>query len=209
MTDYARRAAKRWYVIVFAVVAAVLLVFLHGVSAATKQSSASASVYLGQPFGPGGSSVLAGTPLSNPTISITYVTAPKQINTAAQAAGINPRLLRSHVSVIASGGAVTGAKAATGGGPPTITITVEGPWSKHKVQTATNSLANSLIGVVYQVLLPRAAYDGFVLAAEILANSPPVTPATTRRAVRRITSLGRLIGALPTRHIVRKRTNVQ
>ena len=39
------------------------------------------------------------------------------------------------------------------------------------------TLANTLIGVVYQVLLPKLAYDGFVLAAEILANSPPVTKA--------------------------------
>ena len=31
--------------------------------------------------------------------------------------------------------------------------------------------------MIYQVLLPKAAYDGFVLAAEILANSPPVAKA--------------------------------
>ena len=146
MTEYARRAAKRWYVIVFAVVAALLLVFLHGVSAATKQSSAAASVYLGQPFGPGGSSVLVGSPLSNPTISITYVTASQQIDAAAKAAGIDHSNLRSHVSVLASGGAGTGAKATAASGPPTITITVEGPWTKRKVQTAANTLAQALIG---------------------------------------------------------------
>lgn len=39
------------------------------------------------------------------------------------------------------------------------------------------TLANTLIGVIYQVLLPKAAYDGFVLAAEILANSPQVAKA--------------------------------
>jgi hypothetical protein len=146
VTEYARRAARRWYVVVFAVVAAVLLVFLHGVSAATKQSAATASVYLGQPFGPGGSSVLVGSPLSNPTISITYVTASQQIDAAAKAAGIDHRNLRSHVSVLASGGAGTGAKATAASGPPTITITVEGPWTKRKVQTATNTLAQALIG---------------------------------------------------------------
>jgi hypothetical protein len=147
VTVYARRAARRWYVIVVAVVAAVLLVFLHGVSAATKQSAATASVYLGQPFGPGGSSVLANTPLSNPTISITYVTAPQQINAAAKAAGIDHRNLRSHVSVLSAGGGGggTGAKAVTGGGAPTISITVEGPWTKQKVQIATNTLAQQLI----------------------------------------------------------------
>jgi hypothetical protein len=120
-------------------------VFLHGVSAATKQSAATASVYLGQPFGPGGSSVLANTPLSNPTISITYVTAPQQIKAAAKAAGIDHRNLRSHVSVLSSGGGATGAKAVTGGGAPTITITVEGPWTKQKVEVAANTLAQQLI----------------------------------------------------------------
>jgi hypothetical protein len=166
VTEYARRAAKRWYVIVFAVVAAVLLVFLHGVSAATKQSAASASVYLGQPFGPGGSSVLAGTPLSNPTISITYVTAPQQINAAAKAAGIDHRNLRSHVSVIASGGAGTGTKAVTGGGPPTITITVEGPWTKQKVQTASNTLAQALIAFANRYTTLKAKLIAHRIAVE-------------------------------------------
>jgi hypothetical protein len=172
VTEYARRAARRWYVIVFAVVAAVLLVFLHGVSAATKQSAAAASVYLGQPFGPGGSSVLTGTPLSNPTISIDYVTAPRQIQAAAKAAGIDNRKLRSHVSVLASGGAGGGAKALAGSGPPTITITVEGPWTKRKVQTVANTLAQSLINYAdryttkkAQLISERIAIEKQTLAA--------------------------------------------
>jgi hypothetical protein len=138
---------RRWYVIVLAVVAAVALVFLHGVSGATKQSAATASVYLGQPFSPGGASVLNSTPLSNPQISIQYVTAPQQIAKAAKAAGIDHRSLRNHVSVLSSSPSGSGAagKASTGGGPPTITINVEGPWTRAKVETATNSLAQSLI----------------------------------------------------------------
>lgn len=39
------------------------------------------------------------------------------------------------------------------------------------------TLAHALIGVIYQVLLPRAAYDGFVLAAEILANNAQIAKA--------------------------------
>ena len=147
MTEYFRRAMRRWYVIVLSVVAAVALVFLHGVSGATKQSAATASVYLGQPFTPGGASVLTSTPLSNPQISIQYVTAPQQIAKAAAAAGIDNRSLRKHVSVLSSSPAGSGAagKASTGGGPPTISINVEGPWTRAKVQAATNSLAHSLI----------------------------------------------------------------
>lgn len=146
VTEYFRRALRRWYVIVFAVVASVLLVFLHGVSGATKQSAATASVYLGQPFTPGGASVITQTPLSNPSISIQHVTAPQQIAAAAKAAGIDNRRLRSHVSVLASGGAsASGGKTVTGGGPPTIAITVEGPWTRQKSQKAANALAQSLI----------------------------------------------------------------
>jgi hypothetical protein len=147
VTEYFRRAMRRWYVIVLSVVAAVALVFLHGVSGATKQSAATASVYLGQPFTPGGASVLTTTPLSNPQISIQYVTAPQQIAKAAAAAGIDHRSLRKHVSVLSSSPAGAGAagKASTGGGPPTISINVEGPWTRAKVQTVANSLANSLI----------------------------------------------------------------
>jgi hypothetical protein len=137
---------RRWYVIVLSVVAAVALVFLHGVSGATKQSAAAASIYLGQPFTPGGASVLTSTPLSNPQISIQYVTAPQQIAKAAAAAGIDRRSLRKHVSVLSSSPAGGGAgKTSTGGGPPTISINVEGPWAPAKVQTAANSLAQSLI----------------------------------------------------------------
>lgn len=40
-----------------------------------------------------------------------------------------------------------------------------------------HALANSLIGVIYQVLLPKAALDGFVLAAETLVNIPQVAKA--------------------------------
>jgi hypothetical protein len=146
VTEYFRRAVRRWYVVVLAVVAAVAIVFLHGVSGSTKQSSAMASVYLGQPFTPGGASVLTSTPLSNANISIQYVTAPQQISKAADAAGIDNRSLRKHVSVLSATPSGTGgAKASTGGGPPTITITVEGPWTRAKVQTAANSLAESLI----------------------------------------------------------------
>jgi len=138
---------RRWYVIVLSVVAAVALVFLHGVSGATKQAAATASVYLGQPFTPGGASVLTTTPLSNPQISIQYVLAPQQIAKAAAAAGIDHGSLRKHVSVLSSSPAGSGAagKASTGGGPPTISINVEGPWTRAKVQTAANSLAHSLI----------------------------------------------------------------
>jgi hypothetical protein len=146
VSDYFRRALHRWYVILAAVVIAVLVVLLHGASGASGRSTATASIYLGQPFSPGGSSVLSQTPLSNPTISIDYVTAPKQIAGAAQAAGIDHRHLRSHVTVVSSGGASAAAKAGGNAGSPTISITVTGSWSQAQVETAANTLARALIG---------------------------------------------------------------
>jgi hypothetical protein len=146
VSDYFRRAVRRWYVIVFAIVVAVAVVYLHGVSKASGQATATASVYLGQPFSPGGSSVLTQTPLSNPSISITYVTAPRQIAAAAKAAGIDHRNLRSHVIATSSGGATSAAaKAAGGGGAPTISITVAGSFTRAKAQIAANTLAQALI----------------------------------------------------------------
>ena len=138
VTEYFRRAMRRWYVIVFTVVAAVLLVFLHGVSGATKQSAATASVYLGQPFTPSGSAIGAELDAALEPVDLDPVRhgAGSRSPAAAKAAGIDHRSLRSHVSVLASGGAGRrGGKAVTGGGPPTITITAEGPWTRLKVQT--------------------------------------------------------------------------
>lgn len=40
-----------------------------------------------------------------------------------------------------------------------------------------HTLANALVGVIYQVLLPKAALDGFALAAETLTNNPQVAKA--------------------------------
>jgi hypothetical protein len=188
VSDYFRRAIRRWYVIVFAVVAAVLLVFLHGVSGATNQATATASVYLGQPFSPGGSSVLTTTPLSNPTISIDYVTAPQQIAAAAKAAGIDHSSLRSHVSVLSSGGP-SSAAAKTGGnaGSPTISITVEGPWTRMKVQTVANTLAQALINYAnrYTALKGKLVAARVVLEKSQLANLQEVQ----QRAQSNLTSI--------------------
>jgi hypothetical protein len=166
VTEYARRAARRWYVIVIAIVAAVLLVFLHGVSGATNTSTAAASVYLGQPLSLGGGQVINGTPFSNTNISVNYVTSPIQIAKAAKAAGIDHRSLRRHVSVIAQSPAGT-AKSTTGGsGPPTITITVEGPWTRLKVQRAANTLASSLIGFANRYTSLKARSTAARIAVE-------------------------------------------
>jgi hypothetical protein len=147
LTDYARRVARRWYIVVAAVVVAVGLVFLHKVSGSSNRATATATVYLGQPLAPGGGGVISQTPQSFPGIAVTFVKSTGTLAGAARAAHLNAARLRGHVSVIATnasaGGTAGSAKSA--GGSPTIAITVEGPWSKQQAQTAAQSLAKSLI----------------------------------------------------------------
>jgi hypothetical protein len=93
------------------------------------------------------------------------VTSPRVIAKAARAAGIDHRSLRRHVSVISSGGAGAG-KSTAGGGPPTITITVEGPFSRRKVQVATKSLGESLIGFANRYTALKTHYVATRVAEE-------------------------------------------
>ena len=148
VTDYARRVARRWYIVVACVVIAVALVFLHKVSGSTNQATATASVYLGQPLSAGGGPI-PQTPQSNSGIAVTFVKSTPTLADAAKASGLTAKRLHGHVSVLvssASAGGTAGSASKATGGSPTISITVEGPWSRQRVQAAAESLANSLIG---------------------------------------------------------------
>ena len=148
LTDYARRVVRRWYIVVACVVIAVGLVFLNKVTGSTNQSTATASIYLGQPLASGGGSVITQTPQSNSGIAVTFVKSTATLAEAARAAHLTAAKLHGHVSVIASNpsaGGTAGSASKTTGGSPTISITVEGPWSRQKSQAAAQSLATSLI----------------------------------------------------------------
>jgi hypothetical protein len=149
VTDYARRVVRRWYIVVASMVVAVGIVFLHLVSGSTNQATATASIYLGQPLASGGGSVITQTPQSNSGIAVAFVKSTATLADAARAAHLTAHKLHGHVSVIASNpsaGGTAGSATKTTGGSPTISITVEGPWSRQKVQAAAESLATSLIG---------------------------------------------------------------
>jgi hypothetical protein len=148
VTDYARRVVRRWYIVVACVVIAVGLVFLHKVSGSTNQATATASVYLGQPLSAGGGPI-PQTPQSNSGIAVTFVKSTPTLANAAKASGLTAKRLHGQVSVLvssASAGGTAGSASKATGGSPTISITVEGPWSRQRVQAAAESLANSLIG---------------------------------------------------------------
>lgn len=141
ISEYAERVIRNWYVVVIAVVAAVLLVVLHTVGTG-KQSQGQATVFLGTPLTPAGGQTLTFTALTNPTSAQAYLHTGSVLDKAAQAAGIKSgAALRKHLSVLALQNTTSKAT----GGSPNIQITVQGPWSRQASVAAVSSLGNSLI----------------------------------------------------------------
>ena len=143
--------------------------------------------------------MLVGTPLSNPAISITYVTAPaadRRRSEGGRDRPSQPPQPRQRAGVGRRRG--RGAKAIAAGGPPTITINVEGPWTKRKVQTAANSLAQSLIGfanryttlkaslIAQRIAIEKSQLRAFTEAEQQahknMASSTPRTPSPSTRS---------------------------
>jgi uncharacterized protein involved in exopolysaccharide biosynthesis len=143
LADYAERVARRWYVVVLAILVALGLVLLNALGGGTTYQ-AQATVSLGQPLTPGGGALLAQNTLTSPTNASQFVRSDQVVGKAARAAGLQPSQLRSRLSVTSSGTA-TPAKTV---GPTTMTITVRGPsrWKRDQLLRATASLGRSLIG---------------------------------------------------------------
>ncbi|MDX6547688.1 MAG: hypothetical protein QOG33_1238 [Gaiellales bacterium] len=142
ISEYAGRIVRNWYVVLVAVVAAVLLVVLHTVGTG-KQFQGQATVFLGQPLSPLGGSPIPNTLVANPTTAQAYLRTSAVVDKAAAAANIKSgSVLKSHTSVTVLAGSST---AKTTGANPNIQITVLGPWDKRSVTTAAGSMANSLI----------------------------------------------------------------
>jgi uncharacterized protein involved in exopolysaccharide biosynthesis len=124
--------ARWWLPLAGIVVGAVLgyLVSLGG----SDVYQAKATIYLGQPLGPGGSTAVQSV-ATNPTTVKQIVTARSTITNVADAAGMPSRELRGHVSTQTVSGAV-----ARLGQNPLVTITVTGH-APRKVAFAANELA--------------------------------------------------------------------
>ncbi|MDX6533912.1 MAG: hypothetical protein QOF68_1656 [Gaiellales bacterium] len=141
VTEYASRVVRRWYIVLVAVVAAVLLVLLNTVGTG-KQFQAQATVFLGQPLTPTGGAVFSASLFTNTTSAQAWVRSTEVMAKAAQDADIKSgSVLRSHtsVTVLANSGARTTPTGAN------VNITVRGPWDRETVATAARSLADSLI----------------------------------------------------------------
>jgi uncharacterized protein involved in exopolysaccharide biosynthesis len=146
VTEYASRVVRRWYIVLAAVAAAVLLVLLNTVGTG-KQFQAQATVFLGQPLSPTGGAALNAGAITNTTTAQAVVRAADTMAKAAKAAGIQSGpVLRSHtsVTVLSSSGARTTPTSAN------VNITVLGPWDKKTVAVAARSLADSLIAFANQ-----------------------------------------------------------
>ena len=143
ISEYAGRIVRNWYVVLIAVVAAVLLVVLNSVGTG-KQSQGQATVFLGQPLSPLGGSTIPNTLIANPTTAQAYLRTGAVVDEAAADAGIKSgAALKSHTSVTVLAGSST---AKTTGANPNFQITVRGPWDKKTAVAAARSLADSLIG---------------------------------------------------------------
>lgn len=145
VSDYTRRVLRRWYVVVLAIIVAIAVVFLHGVSAAHGQSQASAIVYIGQPTTPNGSAVFPNPPFSNPSAVTATINSQATLEAASRASGVPVSEIHGNVAahLISSGG---GGAAATAAGKSTsganyYSVVAQGPWGARKAAAIANSLA--------------------------------------------------------------------
>jgi capsular polysaccharide biosynthesis protein len=140
LSAYAQRVARRWYVVLLAIVVAVLLVVLNGLGN-TRVSEATASVYLGQPTGATGGAET--NPRANTTTAVNFLTSQSTIARAAAAAGLTTNQLSGNVAAHPQAAASTTPRAVAG--PPIVSITVRGDWNRGKAARAANSLGRQLI----------------------------------------------------------------
>jgi hypothetical protein len=167
ISEYAERVIRNWYVVVIAVVAAVLLVVLHTVGTG-KQSQGQATVFLGAPLTPIGGQTLTSTAVTNPTTATAYLHTGSVLDKAAQAGGIaSGAALRKHLSVTALQNSTTKST----GGTPNMQITVQGPWSRQASIAAVNSLGNSLIAWANRYQQAKAD----MLSAQIKTDQATIT----------------------------------
>jgi uncharacterized protein involved in exopolysaccharide biosynthesis len=149
--------ARWWLPLAGLIVGAVLgyLVSLGG----SDVYQAKATIYLGQPLGPGGSTAVQSL-ATNPTTVKQIVTARSTINNVAAAAGMRSRELRGHVSTQTVSGAV-----ARLGQNPLVTVTVTGH-APRKVAFAANELAVVVVDEVSTYVRAKVRYLQRQLQAE-------------------------------------------
>jgi uncharacterized integral membrane protein len=145
VSTYAQRALRRWYVIVLAVIVAVLIVVLHGANSVKGQTDATATVYMGQPVTPGGGALFANPPYANLSAVLKLIESPSARAVAAHAAGVTTQSLSGNVTAhqLSAGGTSTATKTTTG--PAYYSIEAQGHWPKRSAAAIANTLAGILV----------------------------------------------------------------
>jgi hypothetical protein len=140
VTAYVERVVRRWYIVVLAIVAAVLLVLLRGISTGD-QSEASATIYLGQQIGTAQTAV-DNAPATNPTAAVQFLTSEGALRKGAAAAGVPVERLRDRVAarIVTP---PTGTKVGPFG--PSVELDVRGPLTRRQVTAAVSAMSEALM----------------------------------------------------------------
>ena len=96
---YVDRVLRRWYIVLAAIVVAVLLVVLRSASPA-HTTEGTALVYLGQPVTPNGSVPFVSPPFGSLSSAQTVATSDAVLQSAASAAGVSAASLQDRKSVV-------------------------------------------------------------------------------------------------------------
>jgi capsular polysaccharide biosynthesis protein len=144
VSDYAARAARRWYIILAAVVVALLIAGIDALTTHHDRVEASALVYTGQPSESAGSSPLQNPVVSAPGAVSRLVGSQPAITQAATAAHVAPASLQGRVTAqqVLTTATPTGSVATIG--TPFYTINVHGPWQPRQAATIANTLARTV-----------------------------------------------------------------
>ncbi len=145
ISDYAGRVVRRWYVVVLAVVCAILLVVLRTVGTGS-QVQGSAVVYLGAPLGPVNAQPITSSIITNPTTASVFVRSDAVLTKAASASGISVGRLRSHTSVTTLQPPSTQTPRATPANP-NVKITTIGPFKQRATVAAVRAMGDALIAL--------------------------------------------------------------
>ncbi len=131
--------------IVLTIIVAIALVVLQGAAATKGRTSASTTVYMGQPVTPAGGAVFANTPYANLSAVSNLISSGASKAKAAAAAGVSVSSLSGNLAVhqLSSGGGSATTKAVAG--PAYYSIVAEGPWSKRQVTVISSTLATIVV----------------------------------------------------------------
>jgi hypothetical protein len=135
---YVRRVVRRWWIVLGAIVVAVVIAFA-GSSSGHTTYRAQALIALGTPYTATGGSPITSAFCTSPIAPATLLKQDSIRIAAEQAAGLKPGQLKGHASSQPVAGAVTKLNFT-----PAVNIIVQGPFSGDKTALAANALAKGI-----------------------------------------------------------------